>query len=495
MLSLRSDETQILLCHIEHCGTDRLFVVSSFSSLFVFPFFSQTIHPCPLSLFIPDMLQQIYIKNAREGAFSPDQNSEGWPDYEDHPHHRSEYGLAGKESLYFDQEQQQEDGKEQGHYNDLGPEIYGDFHVAPKRRPKPAERSTTTRRPLKTPALACHEATMLADPLPTFVPPEIIRVVCSFASQKTLCRVLMLVCREWYYLAKPFVKRTGEWRCATQDAEDSLLEKLRARQINELRLFYDTGVKHTTTGREEPFNKEDSAWTRFFSAITTPVYLARNDSTLKGLEAVADIMETMVLEDTAVPKQCLLSSVQQIFVSSLTLWLPRLMPALLPYFGEIHTLALSQTQFTGSIPLFTILNHCHALQDLSIKGNTICSPSSLTVCCSGNIPTPRHRRHKHVLGRHRPVAVVPTQDVLGYRDGLGIWCLEAPDSILSTDASLHGHRHRDLDFSRAYHSQGIPGRDLPSFCSALPTGCFALPKYIQDLSLGITTSLSYHRRC
>ncbi|KAG0325279.1 hypothetical protein BG000_001867, partial [Podila horticola] len=333
------------------------------------------------------MLEQVHTENAGKDACCVDQNSEGWSDYESNPHHCNEYGLTDKEGLYIDQVEEDMEGNQE---DDLGPEIYGDFHLWPhKRTSKPKiKHFTKAKTRHETPALARHEVAMSTDSLSTFIPPEIIRIVCSFASQRALCRVLMLVCREWYYLAKPFVKRTGKWLLTTQDAEDTLLEKMRARQINELCLYHRTGKFLPTTGREEPFNQADSAWARFFSAITTPVYLTRNDSTLKGLEAVADIMGTIVLEDTTVPKQCLLASVQQIFVSSWSLWQPCLMPALLPYFGKIHTLALCQEGMMGSIPLFTILDHCHGLQDLSIRGRATHSPNDLTVCCAGNIPAP-----------------------------------------------------------------------------------------------------------
>ncbi|KAG0017183.1 hypothetical protein BGZ81_010863 [Podila clonocystis] len=333
---------------------------------------------------VQEMVPQVPTKNAGENTFCFEQDSEEWSDYEDHPHHCNEYGMAAKDGRYINQD---EEDIEEDQENNLGPEIYGDFHLWPRKRtPKPDTKPySATKARQETTALARHELTMLMYPLPAVIPPEIIRIVCSFASQRTLCHVLMLVCREWYYLAKPFVKRTGKWHCGTQDAEDTLLEKMRARQINELRLYHKKFATIPTTGREKPFNNVDSAWTRFFSAITTPVYLTRNDSTLKGLGAVADIMETMVLEDTAVPKQCLLASVQQILVSSWSLWQPCLMPALLPYFSKIHTLTLFQDLRAGSIPLFTILDNCHDLQDLSINGSAAHAPIDMAVC-TGNTP-------------------------------------------------------------------------------------------------------------
>lgn len=341
------------------------------------------------------MRQSNYCQDAGEGSFPSVQDSDSWSDYKN-PQTNRKFGHADEDSKYSEQEgpmDYDEDGKE--YYtqdeDDLGPEIYGDFHLSPhKRTAKTAVRHyTPTKKPPGTLPIAHLETSLSTDSIPTFVPPEIIRIVCSFASQQTLQCVLMLVCKEWYYLGKPFIRRTGRWIFGTQESEDTLLNRLCSRHIGELRLYYDTGFKLLSSrGREEPFDQEDSAWNRFFSAITTPVYFTGSDSTLNGLEAVANVMETMVLEDTTVAKRSLLSSVQHVYVSSKSLWQPCLMPALLPHLGRIHTLELSQELATRSIRLFAILDHCHGLQELIIKGAQTHSPNDMTVCCDGNTQTP-----------------------------------------------------------------------------------------------------------
>ncbi|KAF9394326.1 hypothetical protein CPC16_011720 [Podila verticillata] len=333
------------------------------------------------------MRQSDYLHDAGEGSFPSVQNSDNWSEAQTN----GKSGHTEEDGIYSDQEGPMNNGEDDKEYytqdeDDLGPEIYGDFHLSlPKRTAKPAAKhSTPTKKSPETLRTAHLEISLSMDPILTFVPPEIIRIVCSFASQQTLRCVLMLVCKEWYHLGKPFIRRTGRWIFGTQESEDTLLKRLRSRHIHELHLHYDTEFKpFATSGREEPFNNEETAWIRFFSAITTPVYLSRNDSTLNGLEAMANLMESMVLEDTAVAKRSLLSSVQNVYVSSKSLWQPCLMPALLPHLGGIHTIELSQELSTGSIPLFTILDHCHGLQKLTIKGAQTHTPNDMTMIYDG----------------------------------------------------------------------------------------------------------------
>ncbi|KAG0319326.1 hypothetical protein BG000_003932 [Podila horticola] len=317
------------------------------------------------------MPHPIHSQDAGVNYFQTDQMpEEDWPDYADYSKSDS------------DQESVQE------HDDGLGPEVYGDFLLAPLNNIfKPVSKHAT-----KTDVANCtyRRASPSSRPTAMFVPPEIIRIVFSYCDEAVLCRVLRLVCRSWYHLAKSFIRLRGEWRFSTQKAEDTLLEKLHARQVHDLCLHYNTGAESSpTTGRVEPYNNEDSAWLRFFISITNSTCISNSGSTLKSPSAgaeSADPLTAMVLDDLSSPQRCLLDSVRKVFVTSKVLWAPILLPSLLPYFGRIQSLELCKTGLFGSISVFTILDHCHCLHELTISGPKNL-PDEMMVCCQSNMPT------------------------------------------------------------------------------------------------------------
>ncbi|KAG0348040.1 hypothetical protein BG004_006247 [Podila humilis] len=308
-----------------------------------------------------------------------------WTDVEDYPQRDHGYSTDSQSEDYSNEGSDADiegDDMDEDEYNE--PEIYGDFRLtAPKNKskpvPTPKPKSHTTTQPVTKYRLAKPRFNLeltTDDRKRVYIPPEVIRIVCSFASQETLRAVLSLVCREWYLLAKPFIKRKGAWKFDNQAIEDALLEAMTARHIHHLEVHYAMfPVK--ITDREEPFDKQDAAWIRFFSAITTP--LCPDDA-----DAVTEKLGNMCLETQALPStRSLISFVEKMTVISKTLWDSYLVPALLPHLSAITSLNLQQLQKTLSIPLFTILDNCHELQELYIASVNGLSIDGMTICCDG----------------------------------------------------------------------------------------------------------------
>ncbi|KAG0348041.1 hypothetical protein BG004_006248 [Podila humilis] len=262
--------------------------------------------------------------------------------------------------------------------NDLEPEIYGDYQLAPpKRKSAPVKPKSHSIRLLvttgKNAPTHVNKNPTKHDHKPVYIPPEVIRIVCSFSNQASLRNALCLVCRQWYYLAKPFLRWSGRWICDSQSAEDALLTKMRGGRINELYVGYRSKEANRSNDRVEPYNKEDAAWARFCSAITTPVHPDDSYGPTYGLETA-----------TGTPrgnsKRSLLSYVENMTIVSKELWDRCLIPVLLPHLSNITSLTLTKLSATSSVSLLPILNHCCALLELSISAQTTCSVNFATLC-------------------------------------------------------------------------------------------------------------------
>ncbi|KAF9324115.1 hypothetical protein BG006_000862 [Podila minutissima] len=232
--------------------------------------------------------------------------------------------------------------------DNLDPEVYGDFVLRP---PRPTARSIHAS-PLSKPS-------RIRTP---YLPPEIIGLICSFSSPRTIVHSIQRVCRDWHAVAMLYIGQKGLWRFRSQKEEDELLDKMRLGRTNTLIILDESTPTswRQQLDRTPPYDKWAPALEKFWRAITISS-LEQDNKESATTATTAMSLQTRPIAETSLIQNIGKLVLQGQFICESPFLLP-----MLPHLGRIHTLELLPLK-CPRMYLLPILEHCSRLENLTIR--------------------------------------------------------------------------------------------------------------------------------
>ncbi|KAG0085552.1 hypothetical protein BGZ93_000618 [Podila epicladia] len=232
--------------------------------------------------------------------------------------------------------------------DDLGPEVYGDFSLLP---PRPTARSIHAS-PLSKPS-------RIRTP---YLPPEIIGLICSFSSPRTIVHSIQRTCRDWHAVALLYIGQKGLWRFRSQKEEDELLDKMRLGRTNTLIILNDTlpGSWREQLDRTPPYDQWVPALEKFWRSVTVSLLEQDNE------ESTTTAATAMSLQTRPIAESSLIQNIGKLVLQGQFICESSFLLPMLPHLGRIHTLELLP-QKCPCIYLLPVLEHCSRLENLTIR--------------------------------------------------------------------------------------------------------------------------------
>lgn len=232
--------------------------------------------------------------------------------------------------------------------DDLGPEAYGDFMLLP---PRPTARSIHAS-PLSKPS-------RIRTP---YLPPEIIGLICSFSSPRTIVHSIQRVCRDWHAVALLYIGQKGLWRFRSQKEEDELLDKMRLGRTNTLIILNES--IHTSwrqqSERTPPYDQWAPALEKFWRAVTISSLEQDNE------EGATTATTAMSLQTRPIAETSLIQNIGKLVLQGQFICESPFLLPMLPHLGRIHTLELLPLK-CPHMYLLPILENCSRLENLTIR--------------------------------------------------------------------------------------------------------------------------------
>lgn len=232
--------------------------------------------------------------------------------------------------------------------DDLGSEIHDDFVLLP---PRPSARSIHTS--------PSSKPSRIRTP---YLPPEIIGLICSFSSPRTIVHSIQRVCRDWHAVALLYIGQKGLWRCRSQKEEDDLLDKMRLGRTNTLIILYESmlGIWRERLDRTPPYDLWSPALGKFWRAVTVSSLVRDSE------ESSAPATTIMSLQARPIAETSLIQNIGKFVLQGEHICESPFLLPMLPHLGRIHTLELLPLK-CSRIHLLPILEYCCRLENLTIR--------------------------------------------------------------------------------------------------------------------------------